>query len=428
MISRWFGYRVIKRGISDKDISLTFDDGPDPVYTPMLLDLLKKHDIKATFFVVGKHAEEQPALLRRMHEEGHAIGIHNYIHRANWLMHPKSVSKQIRMTSDVIERITGEKPKYYRPPWGIMNLFDYTSRNEVQIVLWSMMARDWRKSDSADRIRDRMLKQLKGGEIYLLHDCGNTFGADLEAPANTIHALGHFIPVALQQGFRFVRVDEMMRVTEKMTQRHVGFARRAVVSAWLLWERCFHVLFRLQSAIPNDPNSFLHYRVIDYRGESIPLSEGQTLRSGDRVVELHMNNELLYEFGKKARSPVQLAIQLIRAMEKTMPMLAESLVRRKDVDSIKAVLGTTMVNRGVEQFGFTVADMPKGAFSFTTRIYLKFLLSVIHPQGKDRLGQRAEMLVPKRIAISMQEVSRRYGAAVEEVATAAVESPDGQLA
>jgi hypothetical protein len=144
-------------------------------------------------------------------------------------------------------------------------------------------------------------------------------------------------------------------------------------------------------------------------------------------VELHMNNELLYEFGRKARSPIQLAIQLIRAMEKTMPKLAEALLHRKDAGSIKAVLGTTMVNRGVEQFGFTVADMPRGWFAFVTRLYLKFLLSVIHPHGKDRLDQRTEMLIPKRIAISMNEVTRRYGRAVTEVATSTVESTDGSL-
>jgi peptidoglycan/xylan/chitin deacetylase (PgdA/CDA1 family) len=428
VFSRMFGFRVFKRGISDTAISLTFDDGPDPVYTPRLLDLLKQHDVKATFFVVGKHAEQHPEVLLRMHREGHAIGIHNYLHRSNWLMRPKSVAKQVSRTSDIIERITGEKPRFYRPPWGIMNLFDYTSRNSLEIILWSMMAGDWRKSTGPDKIRKRMLRHMKGGHIYLLHDCGNTFGADLDAPENTLQALSHFIPTALGQAFSFVRIDELVELTAKAVTKQVNPLRKAVVFAWLLWERCFHVLFQLKSAVPNDPKSFLHYRIMDYNGETIPLTEGELLRPGDRVVELHMNNELLYEFGRKARSPLQLAIQLIRAMEKTMPKLAEALLRRKDAASIKAVLGTTMVNRGVEQFGFTVADMPRGWFSFVTRIYLKFLLSVIHPQGKDRLEQRTEMLVPKRIAISMNEVTRRYGRTMNEVATSAVDSKDGHSA
>jgi len=343
-------------------------------------------------------------------------------------MRPKSVAKQIRMTSELIERITGEKPRFYRPPWGIMNLFDFASRHQLQIVLWSMMAGDWRKSTGAAKIESRMLKRLKGGTIYLLHDCGNTFGADLDAPENTIEALERFIPAALERGYRFVRVDEMADAHAKAAQRKTTPVRKALVAGFLFWERCFHTMFRLQSAIPDDPKSFLFYRITSYHGETIPLTEGEALKPGDTVVELHMNNELLYEFGRTARSPVQLAIQLIRAMEKTMPKLAASLLLRKDAASIKAVLGTSMVNRGVEQFGFTIAELPRGWFTFATRLYLKFLLSVIHPQGKERLGQRAEMLVPKRIAISMKEMTKRYGETVTQVAAGAADRADGKLA
>jgi len=430
IISRLFGFRVFKRGISDTEISLTFDDGPDPVYTPRLLDLLQRYGVKATFFVVGKHAEAHPDVVERMHREGHSVGIHNYSHRSNWIMRPRTVAKHVRLTSEAIERITGEKPKFYRPPWGIMNLFDFASRSRMQIVLWSMMPGDWRASTGASKIEARMTKRLKGGQVYLLHDCGNTFGADADAPRNTLEALERFIPAALDRGFAFVRVDELMQATAKArAKREPGPIRKAIVAAWLLWERCFHALFRLESAIPGDAKSFLFYRITSYHGQSIPLNdEGEALKDGDKIVELHMNNELLYEFGRKARSPMQLAIQLIRAMERTMPQLAASVLQRSDASSIKAVVGTSMVNRGVEQFGFTVVELPKGLFAVATRLYLKVLLSVIHPQGKDRLGQRAEMLVPKMIALSTKELTRRYGEAVSEVAAGAVEPAGGQLA
>ncbi len=421
IISRLFGFRVFKRGLSESEISLTFDDGPDPKYTPRLLDLLKAHGVKATFFVVGKHAEAHPDIVERMHREGHSVGIHNYSHRANWIMRPKTVARHVRMTSEAIERITGEKPKFYRPPWGIMNLFDFASRSRMQIVLWSAMPGDWRVSGGAERIETRMTKRLKGGQVYLLHDCGNTFGADPEAPRNTIAALERFIPAAMQKGYAFVRVEELMQSTAKArtkAKREPGPIRKAIVSAWLLWERAFHTLFRLESAIPGDHKSFLFYRVTDYRGRTVPFAGGDALKSGDKIVELHMNNELLYEFGRKARSPVQLAIQLIRAMERTMPQLADSVLQRPDAASIKAVIGTSMVNRGVEQFGFTVVELPKGLFALATRLYLKALLSVIHPQGKDRLGERSEMLVPKMIALPASELARRYGDAAKEVAAA----------
>ncbi|TLS53603.1 polysaccharide deacetylase family protein [Paenibacillus antri] len=431
IISRLFGFRVFKRGLSDTEISLTFDDGPDPEHTPRLLDLLKKHDVKATFFVVGKHAEAQPDIVERMHREGHSIGIHNYSHRSNWVMRPKSVARHVRMTSEAIERMTGEKPKFYRPPWGIMNLFDFASRSRMQVVLWSAMPGDWRVSTGAKKIENRMMKSLKGGEVYLLHDCGNTFGADREAPRNTIEALERFIPAALERGFSFVRVDDLMQSTAKAkskAKREAGPIRKTIVGAWLLWERAFHALFRLESAIPGDSKSFLFYRVTAYHGQTVPLPGGETLRSGDKIVELHMNNELLYEFGRKARSTLQLAIQLIRAMERTMPQLAASVLQRSDAPSIKAVVGTSMVNRGVEQFGFTVVELPKGLFASATRLYLKCLLSVIHPQGKDRLGERSEMLIPKMIALSSTELIRRYGEAVSEVAAGEVEATNGHMA
>lgn len=414
LFSRMFGYRVIKKGISDMHISLTFDDGPDPLYTPKLLDVLRKHGIKVTFFVVGKHAEAHPDIIRRMHAEGHSIGIHNYSHRTNWFMRPGTVARQVDRTSELIRRLTGEKPQYYRPPWGIINLFDYTSRNDLQIVLWSAMPGDWRTSAGAAKIYDRMRKQLKGGQIYLLHDCGRTFGADEDAPQHTIEALERFIPFAAEQGYSFVRVDELVQVTGRMVRKRVGWGRKALVAAWLLWERCFHAAFKLQSAETDVRRSFLHYRLTQYHGESIMLNDGETLQSGDRVAEIHMNNALLYEFGRKSRSSMQLAIQLVRGMERSMFPLAAALMARKDVSAIKAVLGTTMVNRGVEQFGFTVTDLPKGWFARLAGLYLKVLLTVIHPQGKKRLGERAEALVPKRIAISMREVARRYGAVAEE--------------
>lgn len=420
LISRLFGFRVIKRGSKEvKAISLTFDDGPDPVYTPKLLDLLKEHQIKATFFVVGKNAEEHPEILRRMHEEGHAIGIHNYLHRTNWLMRPKTVAKHVLTTSQIIERVTGEKPKYYRPPWGILNLFDFARKHEYQIVLWSMMAGDWKAKTGADKIRERMCKRLGNGKIYLLHDCGRTFGADVDAPANTIEALSHFIPYAIQQGYAFARVDELMQMSEKAERKTIGWFKRSLVQAWLAWERCFHALFRLKPAVPDDPkNSFLFYRITNYRGEPIPLAEGEKIENGDKIIELHMNNALLYQYSRKAKSPMQLAIQLIRTMERTMPAFAETLLKHQDLSSVKAMLGTSMVNRGAEQFGFTVVDLPKGWFSSISRIYLKILLSVIHPQGKDRLQQRAELLVPKRIAMSVGSLVKKYGEAVSEAAAA----------
>ncbi len=101
-----------------KKVALTFDDGPDPDYTEMLLDGLKKRNVKATFFLLGKQAEAYPDIVKRMHKEGHMIGNHSYDHVNLANLSKTDAAKQIRMTSEAIHKITGEYPQYLRPPFG----------------------------------------------------------------------------------------------------------------------------------------------------------------------------------------------------------------------------------------------------------------------------------------------------------------------
>ncbi|WMT41962.1 polysaccharide deacetylase family protein [Paenibacillus sp. D2_2] len=122
LLTRIFGWGVFRKASrkrAERHIAFTFDDGPDPRYTPKLLDLLRDRGVKATFFVLGSKAEKYPELVKRMHEEGHQIGIHNYTHMLNWIMSPRNIlRKHVERSADIIQRITGERPTYYRPPWG----------------------------------------------------------------------------------------------------------------------------------------------------------------------------------------------------------------------------------------------------------------------------------------------------------------------
>ncbi|KIY23064.1 MULTISPECIES: polysaccharide deacetylase family protein [Mesobacillus] len=211
LLSRWLGLRVVKRGKDPSKIAFTFDDGPDPIYTPILLDLLKKNEVKATFFVVGSKAEKQPELIRRMHQEGHLIGIHNFLHHSNWLMFPWTVRRGLEDTARVIEKITGERPVYYRPPWGMLTLFDFFRRGTYQIILWSVIVEDWRTSGGSEKIKNRLLANIKAGDIILLHDSGDTPGAELDAPRNTINALKDVLKQVKEKGFKSVRIDELLK-------------------------------------------------------------------------------------------------------------------------------------------------------------------------------------------------------------------------
>ncbi|WP_219836068.1 polysaccharide deacetylase family protein [Paenibacillus sp. R14(2021)] len=413
LISRTFGFRVFKHGHANREIALTFDDGPDPVYTPRVLDLLKRYDAKATFFVVGVHAERHPELLKRMHDEGHVIGIHNYVHKSNWLMRPSTVKKQIHRTSEIIRKATGSRSAYYRPPWGIVNLFDFSNLGYLQIILWSALFGDWRKRVGAERLHKRMMKKLRPGEVILLHDCGATFGADIDAPANMLLALEPFLAAGQAKGYKFVHITDMIALTDgnKAVKRSFGWMKRTLIACWMGWERLFHVMFRVKSV---GADTLFHYRVVPYHGKTLELPDGKNIAAKDAVVELHFDNKKLLKMMTDSRSMMHLAIMLIREVQKGMPKLAQQLATDKAVQQAKGVYGVSMINRGAEQFGFSVLQIPKGLFDTTSRIYLKLLLRVLHPSGKQRLTEQGSRLEPRIMAISIDDFWQRFGSDSQE--------------
>lgn len=213
VITRILGIGAAIRGRTGRKIALTFDDGPDPLYTPRLLDLLKRKGIKATFFVLGSKAEQYPELTRRIYMEGHQIGIHNYTHLPNWLMSPRRVREMhVQRTADIVERITGERPTFYRPPWGILNVGDlFTLRKTYRIVLWSVMGRDWGRARKSKPLKERILSQLEPGSIILLHDSGDTWGAVPDAPGRMIASLEEVLEDVRFQIYKCVRADELLQ-------------------------------------------------------------------------------------------------------------------------------------------------------------------------------------------------------------------------
>lgn len=418
LVSRIFGFRVFMKGKSETEIALTFDDGPDPVYTPKLLDLLKRYNVQATFFVVGENAERNPDIIARIHEEGHIIGIHNYVHHTNWLMRPRTVKRQIHRTSDVIKQITGTRPMYYRPPWGIVNVFDYANLGYLQIVLWTSLFGDWRKRVSADKLYRRMKQKLKPGEVFLLHDCGITFGADPDAPANTISALERILEDGRRAGYDFVGIDKLIASTErakgKKMEKHqavrrtnmnnnestaekshtIGPLKKVIVKLWMIYEKGFHILFRLR---PVGQGHFFNYRIRKYSGPPLDLSDKQTLRSGDKIMEIHFENQMLFDLGMNSKSTLQIGIRIIREMEHALPEMARELAKAPKGNEVKALYGVSMIHRGAESLGYRTFELPRGFFAWTTNIYLRILIRVIHPSGNQRVRDRGETMNPRML-------------------------------
>jgi len=168
--------KAIKKG-PKKSIYLTFDDGPNEIYTPKILDILDEFGVKATFFVVGKNAERCPQIVKRIHRKGHDIGNHTYSHPGSPLLKARKrrfIKKEIVKTDRVIENITGERPVLFRPPlafWDISSGFlkCQTKESGHLYIGWSLSTMDWLGNQFV--IKKKYLQQPKNdGDIVLLHD------------------------------------------------------------------------------------------------------------------------------------------------------------------------------------------------------------------------------------------------------------------
>src|SRR4051812_37408821 len=170
-------------------VALTFDDGPDPKWTPRILDILKAYNVKAAFFLVGAHAEEYPALVRRIVDEGHEIGNHTYYHPNLALCWPEHIRLELNATQLLLETITGRSTTLFRPPYAadtspskITELIPLQLAQDLGylVVLENIDPQDWARP-GADIILQRIKQQRRDGNIILLHDAGGDRSQTVEA-------------------------------------------------------------------------------------------------------------------------------------------------------------------------------------------------------------------------------------------------------
>ncbi|MGN0423750.1 MAG: polysaccharide deacetylase family protein [Acetatifactor sp.] len=181
-----------------KKVAITFDDGPHPVCTAKLLQGLSERGVKATFFVTGERAEQNPKIIQRMQEEGHLIGNHTYSHLQLTAGNREQFKRELVKTNEVIQKITGSTVEYVRPPYGC---WDKTLEKELSMlpVLWTVDPKDWCCQD-AGKVAKRILQKVQDGDIILLHD---SFDTSVEAALTVIDTLS-------EEGFHFVTVEEIL--------------------------------------------------------------------------------------------------------------------------------------------------------------------------------------------------------------------------
>lgn len=172
--------------ISESRIYLTFDDGPSPHTTPWILEMLEEHSIQASFFLIGQEAEKHPELVQAIYKAGHSIGNHSYSHAFLPGVALKELEREIEQTNSLLESITGERPRIFRPPYGMMDYraSQVLSELEMHPVYWSHVTDDW-KNPGANRVARRLLMRMKPGSLIVLHE-GKDLKEQTLAAANEI--------------------------------------------------------------------------------------------------------------------------------------------------------------------------------------------------------------------------------------------------
>ena len=201
-------FQEVTLSSKEKVIALTFDDGPWPKSTLEVLEILKKNNIKATFFMVGKNVKNFPHLARQVGVDGHAIGNHTWSHPYQ-RFNEAGASSEIDRTSDMIYQATGIKTTLFRPPGGHLNngLAAYAHKKNYAVVMWSSDSRDYSRP-SVPIFLKHALTGITSGGIVLMHDGGGNRD-------HTVRALPQLITEYKKRGYRFVTVPELMEMQDK---------------------------------------------------------------------------------------------------------------------------------------------------------------------------------------------------------------------
>lgn len=189
-------------------IALTFDDGPHAASTPPILELLKRFNVSATFFLVGKHIEKHREIAHKMVCAGHEIGNHTYSHSLLYASTKKRIRDEIGRTDALLRSIDNAEPKFFRPPAGFFTkqVLDIAERLGYKTVVGDVYPRDPHRP-GREKIVERVMRRTAAGSIIILHDGGNSRRVDR---SQTLEALSEIIPGLIRKGFEFSTLSEML--------------------------------------------------------------------------------------------------------------------------------------------------------------------------------------------------------------------------
>lgn len=206
---QWYGRTFTGLPRGSKKLALTFDDGPNDPYTPQLLEVLARHNVKATFFMLGQYVQARPDLARMVAEAGHVIGNHTFSH-PNLIFLPRNQAKrEIEDCGRALAEAVGQPSRLFRPPFGARRPASLRLARALGLepIMWNVTGWDW-KAPSTEYIVQKVATRVRGGDVILLHDGGHEgMGVDR---LKTVLATDRVIARCKGEGYEFVTIPEMM--------------------------------------------------------------------------------------------------------------------------------------------------------------------------------------------------------------------------
>jgi peptidoglycan-N-acetylglucosamine deacetylase len=206
---QWYGRTFIGLPAGAKKLALTYDDGPNDPHTLRLLEVLARHEVHATFFLIGKYVQQRPDIVREIAGAGHVIGNHTFTHPNLIFSSALKTRAEIQQCLQVVADAVGRAPQLFRPPFGGRRPGTFALARNLALdpIMWSIAGYDW-KGMSAEHIEQKIHKQIRGGEVILLHDGSHAaFAADR---SQTVIATDLLISRCKAEGFEFLTIPEMM--------------------------------------------------------------------------------------------------------------------------------------------------------------------------------------------------------------------------
>ncbi len=206
---QWYGATFVGQPGGSKQLALTYDDGPNDPHTLRLLEILARHNVQATFFVIGHFVAQRPDLAREIVNAGHAIGNHTFSHPNLIFCSEKQTRRELQQCQQALNDAVGQTGALFRPPFGGRRpgTLQIVRSLGFEPIMWRVTGYDW-KGRSAEYIEYKIRKQLRGGDVILLHDGSHfAFGSDR---SQTVIATDRLIPWCKSQGYEFVTIPEMM--------------------------------------------------------------------------------------------------------------------------------------------------------------------------------------------------------------------------